>query len=96
MDLSQWADVLVIAPLSANTLAKLATGIADNLLVSLLYFLYIAYFFYLFVSFALLAYYTITLIINNLPLHHKVQKLSSATGSSGWSRKKGRKTVVCV
>ena len=32
----------------------------------------------------------------NLPLHHKVQKFSSATGSPGWSRKKGRKTVVVV
>jgi len=32
----------------------------------------------------------------NLPLHHKVQKLSSGTVSPGWSRKKGRKTVVCV
>jgi len=32
----------------------------------------------------------------NFPLHHKVQKFSSGTGSSGWSRKKGRKTdVVC-
>ena len=30
----------------------------------------------------------------NLPLHHKVQRFSSATGSPGWSRKKGRKTVV--
>jgi len=30
----------------------------------------------------------------NLPLHHKVQKLSSGTGSRGWSQKKGRKTVV--
>jgi len=30
----------------------------------------------------------------NLPLHHKVQKFSSGTGSLGWSRKKGRKTVV--
>jgi len=27
----------------------------------------------------------------NLPLHHKVQKFSSGTGSPGWSRKKGRK-----
>jgi len=25
----------------------------------------------------------------NLPLHHKVQKFSSGTGSPGWSRKKG-------
>jgi len=32
----------------------------------------------------------------NLPLHHKVQKFSSGTGSSGWSRKKGHKTVVVV
>ena len=32
----------------------------------------------------------------NLPLHHKVQKFSSGTGSPGWSRKKGRKTVVMV
>jgi len=32
----------------------------------------------------------------NLPLHHKVQKFSSGTGSPGWSRKKGHKTVVCV
>ena len=30
----------------------------------------------------------------NLPLHHKVQKFSSGTRSPGWSRKKGRKTVV--
>ena len=32
----------------------------------------------------------------NLPLHHKVQKFSSATGSPGWSQKKGRKMVVVV
>jgi len=32
----------------------------------------------------------------NLPLHHKVQKFSSSTGSPGWSRKNGRKTVVVV
>jgi len=30
----------------------------------------------------------------NLPLHHKVQKFYSGTGSLGWSWKKGRKTVV--
>jgi len=30
----------------------------------------------------------------NLPLHHKIQKFSSGTDSPGWSRKKGRKTVV--
>ena len=32
----------------------------------------------------------------NLPLHHKVQKFSSGTGSPGWSRRKGRMTVVVV
>jgi len=32
----------------------------------------------------------------NLPLHHKVEKFSSGTDSPGWSRKKGRKTVVVV
>ena len=32
----------------------------------------------------------------NLPLHHKVQKFCSGTGSPGWSRKKGCKTVVVV
>jgi len=30
----------------------------------------------------------------SLPLHHKVQKFSSGTGSPRWSQKKGRKTVV--
>jgi len=30
----------------------------------------------------------------NLPLHHKVQKFSSDTGSPGCTRKKGCKTVV--
>ena len=32
--LAQWAEVLVIAPCSANTLGKLAHGLADNLLTS--------------------------------------------------------------
>lgn len=32
IELGKWADILVIAPLTANTLAKLAHGIADNLL----------------------------------------------------------------
>ena len=32
----------------------------------------------------------------NPPLHHKVKKLSSGTGSPGWSRKKDRKMVVVV
>jgi len=32
----------------------------------------------------------------NLPLHNEVQKFSSGTGSPGWSRRKGRKMVVCV
>jgi len=32
----------------------------------------------------------------NLPLHHKVQKFFSGTGSPGWSRKKDLKMVVYV
>jgi len=29
----------------------------------------------------------------NLPLHHKVQKFSSGTGSPGWSRKRAVKQL---
>ena len=32
IDLANWADVIVIAPATANTIAKLAYGISDNLL----------------------------------------------------------------
>ncbi len=32
IELRRWADVLLIAPLDANTLAKLAAGLADNCL----------------------------------------------------------------
>jgi phosphopantothenoylcysteine decarboxylase len=32
IELREWADVLLIAPLSANTMAKIANGLADNLL----------------------------------------------------------------
>ena len=35
IDLKDWADILVIAPLSANTLAKMANGMCDNLLTSI-------------------------------------------------------------
>ncbi len=34
VDLALWADVFVIAPASANTLAKMANGICDNLLLA--------------------------------------------------------------
>ena len=34
VDLGLWADLYLIAPATANTLAKMATGIADNLLVT--------------------------------------------------------------
>lgn len=34
IELGEWADVLLLAPLTANTLAKLATGMADNLLTN--------------------------------------------------------------
>ena len=34
--LAQWADIVLIVPASANTIAKLAAGICDNLLTSLM------------------------------------------------------------
>lgn len=34
VDLGSWADLFIIAPLTANTMAKMATGMADNLLVA--------------------------------------------------------------
>ncbi len=35
IELRKWADCLVVAPLSANTLAKIAAGMSDNLLTSI-------------------------------------------------------------
>lgn len=32
IELAEWADIFLIAPLDANTLAKIANGICDNLL----------------------------------------------------------------
>lgn len=32
IDLSKWCDILLIAPVSANTLAKISHGLCDNLL----------------------------------------------------------------
>jgi Flavoprotein len=34
IELRRWADVVLIAPCSANTLAKIANGMCDNLVVS--------------------------------------------------------------
>ncbi len=34
IELRRWAHLLAVAPLSANTLAKIANGMADNLLTS--------------------------------------------------------------
>lgn len=36
IELRRWADVLVVAPLSANTMAKITAGLADNLLTSVI------------------------------------------------------------
>ncbi|KAI9357294.1 flavoprotein [Zopfochytrium polystomum] len=36
IDLRNWADAIIIAPLDANTLAKLAGGLCDNLLTCVL------------------------------------------------------------
>lgn len=35
-ELRKWADIMLVAPLSANTLAKISNGIADNLLTSII------------------------------------------------------------
>jgi phosphopantothenoylcysteine decarboxylase len=35
IELRDWADVFVIAPLSANTLAKMSRGLCDNLITSI-------------------------------------------------------------
>lgn len=37
IELREWADILVIAPLTANTIGKMANGIVDNLLTSVAY-----------------------------------------------------------
>ena len=37
IDLRKWADIFLITPLSSNTLAKLALGLSDNLLVGKLF-----------------------------------------------------------
>jgi phosphopantothenoylcysteine decarboxylase/phosphopantothenate--cysteine ligase len=36
IEAAKWADLIVVAPATANTIAKMAAGIADNLLTSLL------------------------------------------------------------
>jgi phosphopantothenoylcysteine decarboxylase len=35
-ELRRWADIMLISPLSANTLAKIANGISDNLLTNII------------------------------------------------------------
>ena len=34
VDIGLWADLMVIAPATASTIAKMATGVADNMLVT--------------------------------------------------------------
>ncbi len=36
IELGEWADLILIAPLTANTLGKLANGLADNLLTNII------------------------------------------------------------
>lgn len=36
IELAKWADIIVLAPASGNTIAKIAYGIADNLLTSMM------------------------------------------------------------
>ncbi|KAJ7966296.1 Phosphopantothenoylcysteine decarboxylase [Quillaja saponaria] len=35
IELSRWADIMIVAPLSVNTLGKIAGGLCDNLLTSI-------------------------------------------------------------
>lgn len=35
IDLREWADILLVAPLSANTMGKMAAGLCDNLLTTI-------------------------------------------------------------
>lgn len=35
IELRRWADIVLVAPCSANTIAKIANGLCDNLVVSL-------------------------------------------------------------
>jgi len=34
IELRKWADIFIIAPLSANSLAKISNGLCNNLLVN--------------------------------------------------------------
>lgn len=36
VDIGMWADLILVAPLTANTMAKMVTGVADNLLLTIL------------------------------------------------------------
>jgi len=36
IELRKWADIILIAPLTANTLAKISNGLSDNLLTSVI------------------------------------------------------------
>ena len=50
IELRRWADVMVIAPLDANTLAKISSGICDNLLVSAYYYYYYCIYTFIYLS----------------------------------------------
>lgn len=36
ISLAQWADILIVSPVTANTIGKIANGIADNLLTTVI------------------------------------------------------------
>lgn len=58
IELRRWADLLVIAPLDANTLAKIAHGICDNLLVVTGLFIHFTNFNFL-ITFLVVLYWTL-------------------------------------
>jgi phosphopantothenoylcysteine decarboxylase len=70
VELADWANILVVAPLSANTLAKFANGICDNLLTCI----YRALHFSKLVVVAPAM--NTNMWSNNMTFHHKTQFLS--------------------
>ncbi len=44
VDLGLWADIMIVAPATANTLAKMASGICDNAVLAVYYPLVVLYF----------------------------------------------------